>query len=289
MVDHPYEGLEDAPVIRGHVYQYGPRGGSPNSPYSRLLKVSNSGGIRIRKTSDDKFAFVLLTSSLKSKWKDEFDPNTGVLLYHGDNNDTSLENLKTGNDALTKIFNAYSEGKEPVPLLYFKTRGKQGNSPAGVEFVGLFVSAKRMDGSPYYDRYSYEQEGETLWNYVYHMKLLDTRDEDIKDWLFSRVDGSPSAADMAPEEWKRMLRGGVFMSDEIRGADESNTGNKGVGGKEPGGSFFDYLESEGLLYPKETVENFLLSIKAKPFLILTGGSGTGKTKLAQLYGRFLTD
>ena len=210
-------------------------------------------------------------------------------MYHGDNNDTSLENLKTGNEALTTIFNDYSEGKEPVPLLYFRTRGKQGNSPAGVEFVGLFVSTNRNDGTPYYDKYSYEQEGEILWNHVYHMKLLNTRDEDIKGWLFSRVDGSPSAADMAPEEWKRMLRDGVFMPDEIKGADESNTGNKGVEDKEPEGSFFDYLESEGLLYSKETVENFLLSIKAKPFLILTGGSGTGKTKLAQSYGQFITN
>lgn len=53
--------------------------------------------------------------------------------------------------------------------------------------------------------------------------------------------------------------------------------------------FFEFLESKGLDFEIETVENFLLSIKAKPFVILSGGSGTGKTKLAQAYGEFISD
>lgn len=52
-------------------------------------------------------------------------------------------------------------------------------------------------------------------------------------------------------------------------------------------SFFDYLEEKDLHYPLETVENFLLSIKAKQFLILSGPSGTGKTKLAMCYAEYL--
>lgn len=55
-----------------------------------------------------------------------------------------------------------------------------------------------------------------------------------------------------------------------------------------GSSFFEYLISKGLNYPTETVENFLLSLKAKQFLILSGGTGTGKTKLAQAYGEFIS-
>ena len=53
-------------------------------------------------------------------------------------------------------------------------------------------------------------------------------------------------------------------------------------------SFFDYLESRGLMFETEAVENFLLSIKAKQFAILSGGTGTGKTKLAQAYGEFFS-
>ncbi len=53
-------------------------------------------------------------------------------------------------------------------------------------------------------------------------------------------------------------------------------------------NFFDYLSEEKLFFPIETVEDFLLSLKVKPFVILSGGSGTGKTKLAQAYGRFIS-
>lgn len=52
-------------------------------------------------------------------------------------------------------------------------------------------------------------------------------------------------------------------------------------------NFFEYLHDKGFIFDKETVENFLLSLKVKPFVILTGTTGTGKTKLAQLYGQYL--
>ena len=40
---------------------------------------------------------------------------------------------------------------------------------------------------------------------------------------------------------------------------------------------------------KKTIENYLLSLKVKPFAILTGNSGTGKTKLSQLFAKYLKE
>lgn len=54
------------------------------------------------------------------------------------------------------------------------------------------------------------------------------------------------------------------------------------------GSFYNYLISQGYYFDKKLIENYLLSLKVKPFEILTGNSGTGKTKLSQLFAQFVS-
>ena len=46
-------------------------------------------------------------------------------------------------------------------------------------------------------------------------------------------------------------------------------------------NIYDFLRQRGLHFPSELVTTYLLSLKTKPFVILSGISGTGKTKLAQ--------
>ncbi|KZE69167.1 hypothetical protein AWM68_02555 [Fictibacillus phosphorivorans] len=48
-----------------------------------------------------------------------------------------------------------------------------------------------------------------------------------------------------------------------------------------------YIENKGFFYKKEEVINFYLSLKTKPFVILSGISGTGKTKLVQWFSESL--
>ncbi|TCN26314.1 MrcB family domain-containing protein [Mesobacillus foraminis] len=46
---------------------------------------------------------------------------------------------------------------------------------------------------------------------------------------------------------------------------------------------YAYIESKGFYYEKEEVINLFLSLKTKPFVILSGISGTGKTKMVQWF------
>jgi len=44
-----------------------------------------------------------------------------------------------------------------------------------------------------------------------------------------------------------------------------------------------YIKAKGFSYEDGLIENFYLSLKSKPFVILAGTSGTGKTKLVKLF------
>lgn len=47
----------------------------------------------------------------------------------------------------------------------------------------------------------------------------------------------------------------------------------------------EYISDKGYYYDEETIINFHISLKTKPFVILSGISGSGKTKLVQLYAQ----
>ncbi|MGH0680004.1 MrcB family domain-containing protein [Bacillus luti] len=48
-----------------------------------------------------------------------------------------------------------------------------------------------------------------------------------------------------------------------------------------------YIQSKGFYYEKKDIINFFLSLKTKPFVILSGISGTGKTKIVQWFAESL--
>ncbi|BCZ45824.1 hypothetical protein psyc5s11_18910 [Clostridium gelidum] len=46
---------------------------------------------------------------------------------------------------------------------------------------------------------------------------------------------------------------------------------------------YDYITSKGFYYEKDLIANFYLSLITKPFVILSGISGTGKSKIVELF------
>ncbi|MFC3041447.1 McrB family protein [Virgibacillus xinjiangensis] len=50
---------------------------------------------------------------------------------------------------------------------------------------------------------------------------------------------------------------------------------------------YSFIESKGFYYKKDEVKNLFLSLRTKPFVILSGISGTGKTKIIELFAESL--
>lgn len=71
-------------------------------------------------------------------------------------------------------------------------------------------------------------------------------------------------------EMKFIIRG----EEEVRDKD-----NKAINLK----VIHQYLHSEGFSYSQKALSNFYLSLKSKPFVILSGISGTGKSRLVRLF------
>lgn len=50
---------------------------------------------------------------------------------------------------------------------------------------------------------------------------------------------------------------------------------------------YDFISSQGYTYDKSLIKNLYISLKTKPFVILSGISGTGKSKLVELFAKAL--
>jgi MrcB-like, N-terminal domain/AAA domain (dynein-related subfamily) len=73
---------------------------------------------------------------------------------------------------------------------------------------------------------------------------------------------------------------------EYKGGEEK-TVNENLNGIEITDHIHSYIQSKGFYYKKEEVINLFLSLKTKPFVILSGISGTGKTKMVQWFAESL--
>ncbi|WHY94697.1 HI_0552 family protein [Neobacillus cucumis] len=92
------------------------------------------------------------------------------------------------------------------------------------------------------------------------------------EWLYKKATGIPNKAvdENPPSE--------NYEEDEVRDKKDSVLNNKDIISH-----IHTYIKSKGFHYTEEDVINLFLSIKTKPFVILSGISGTGKTKIVQWF------
>lgn len=73
----------------------------------------------------------------------------------------------------------------------------------------------------------------------------------------------------------------VFASSIPEENGEESEGDMSIGEKLS--NIVKYIASKGFVYEDKLMANFYLSLKAKPFVLLAGTSGTGKTRLVRLF------
>ena len=300
----------DTPLVIDAVYESGNNGGISGDPFHPLLGVGNRGGFRkskMGKTPDYAF-IVLFTTGTEIEWPDFLDRQTGIFRYYGDNRTIGHDIHDTkagGNKALCEAFRDLEtrEGRRHIPpfLLFEKTENGR-----DVRFLGMAVPGT-MSGSSNKDLVVVGNNG--FKNYEAHLTVLDSNVP--VEWLKARQCNDPHHEDLAPLAWKEFIERGrdgirplitekpettpdkTLQPSTNQGPTPTSdiTGTHGYNGPirfEKRLSFFDYLNNLGLLFNKQTVEDFLLSLKAKQFLILSGGTGTGKTQLAKAYGEYIS-
>jgi len=88
--------------------------------------------------------------------------------------------------------------------------------------------------------------------------------------------------DIYDEYIERRQKENILFDNNAIGSD----GNMSV--KEIVEYIHKYISAKGFTYDEDLIKNFYLSLKSKPFVILAGTSGTGKTKLVKLFAEAIS-
>ena len=207
---YAFEELEDAPLIVGARYKGGCEGNISDDPFSKLLKVENSGGFRKRnmRNSNNLVAFVVIFSTgNESEWPDFLDNETGIFRYYGDNRTPGHalhDTKKGGNRILSEVFrfsNNPDELQKIPPFLVFRGVGKGRD----VEFVGMAVpGTRKFAADKELVSFWRTSNGERFQNYEAYFTILDET-EISKDWLRARIENYPRHEELAPITWKKFI------------------------------------------------------------------------------------
>jgi len=141
-----------------------------------------------------------------------------------------------------------------------------------------------------------EMEGTVLDNIIKSLEALGGKGTYAQIYqMFERITGQiltdGRKADIRAAIEKNSSDSEVFSGNDIFYSVEGK--GKGVWGlrnykaplstKDKIAAIKEYIAARGFNYEGDLIENFYLSLKSKPFVILAGTSGTGKTRLVKLF------
>ena len=210
--------LEDANLYIDAVYS-SPRpckGNYGDDVLNKLLyNIQNEGGFRIAKRRNKSIAYLVLQlSGYEPAWPDDYDTETGILTYYGDNRKVGRnveETAKGGNKLLREMFENLELGGESLkkipPILVFQKTGEIRD----VRFLGLAVpGVKDVNKDDYFKTIWRTSEGSRFPNYMAKFTIIDIEEENIdKQWLHSLLNDSDNSNKYMPKAWKSFLKKGL--------------------------------------------------------------------------------
>ena len=214
-----YEELDKADLFIDAIYMSPrpPKQGLANEVLSKFLKVQNMGGFRVAKKADktgDAY-LVLYLNGYTPAWPDDFDTETGILTYYGDNIEAGSDVEKTskgGNSILCQIFDNLAKGgnalKDIPPILLFQ---ETDDEKYDVRFLGLAVpGVPNIHPDEYFSTVWRTQDGVRFSNYVAKFTVIKLKEGCIrKEWLYALKQNSDKAMDWAPSAWKDFIQKGL--------------------------------------------------------------------------------
>jgi hypothetical protein len=204
--------IEACDLVVDRLYEGGRSGNAGDDRISKLLGVSNQGGFRYLGTPGTLNLIVITSNFADPDWPDQFDRQTGVLTYYGDNKKPGRslhETPRRGNLLLREIFeylHANPSLRQHVPpILAFRATGIWRD----VEFLGLAVPG--VEGMPQTEDLVAvwrTSGGKRFQNYRASFTILDVAAVS-RTWIEQIRAGNAMTVD-APTDWRSWVDRGKY-------------------------------------------------------------------------------
>ena len=213
MVKINFGELENSDLVVDAIYEGGNVGNLHDEVLSKLLKVGNSGGIRVclKRGKIRKPAYIVLFSTTKeTAWPDELDESTGILRYYGDNREPGKllhDTPRKGNSYFRDIFVMLKIKRQErmfLQSLFYENRQWKRYQFKGVAVPGRIGSQLTQDLFAVWR----SKNGQRFQNYEAYFTVLDINIVK-RDWLTSLLEDVSDDFQYAPIEWKRYIKSGI--------------------------------------------------------------------------------
>ena len=159
-------------LIVDEIYVGGTKGNRSDDVISKLFKVGNAGGIRIKGLNKLPNIVVLYSTGEEIDWPDSVDLETGTITYYGDNRTPGKSvDSKRGNKKIKAIFEALDNNRNKIPPIFMVKKQIYPNKNS-IKFIGLLVPGSKKQSNEDFVSMWNSKNGSRFQNYKIKFTIL---------------------------------------------------------------------------------------------------------------------